>query len=161
MRVVHGPGVRPGPELAQRLLPLVEELPQQAVVRGDRRELLRLEAGRVLLEGVAEALRLDLVGEGDQLDEVVLGQRGVLARHTDRLRQCGAQAADLGGEQGHVLLRVPHERLVRVGLLAEMRMVVRVEGGVLALPLLARYRNVVVQVRRRKAEPTLFDLDPA
>ncbi|MFC3896481.1 TIGR02678 family protein [Lentzea rhizosphaerae] len=46
-----------------------------------------------------------------------------------------------------------------LGLLAEMRMVVRVEGGVLALPLLARYRNVVVQVRKRKAEPTLFDLD--
>lgn len=48
-----------------------------------------------------------------------------------------------------------------LGLLAEMRMVVRVEGGVLALPLLARYRNVVVEVRKRKAEPTLFDLDPA
>jgi uncharacterized protein (TIGR02678 family) len=48
-----------------------------------------------------------------------------------------------------------------LSLLAEMRMVVRIEGGVLALPLLARYRNVVVEVRKRKAEPTLFDLDPA
>jgi len=27
------------------------------------------------------------------------------------------------------------------------------------LPLLARYRNVVVQVRRRAAEPTLFDME--
>lgn len=43
-------------------------------------------------------------------------------------------------------------------LLAELRMVAPVEGGVLALPLLARYRNVVVEVRRRKAEPTLFDV---
>ena len=42
-------------------------------------------------------------------------------------------------------------------LLAELRLVVRVEGGVLALPLLARYRQVMVEVRRRKAEPTLFD----
>jgi len=42
-------------------------------------------------------------------------------------------------------------------LLAELRMVVRVAGGVLALPLLARYRQVMVEVRRRKAEPTLFD----
>ncbi|MPZ80534.1 MAG: TIGR02678 family protein [Actinophytocola sp.] len=42
-------------------------------------------------------------------------------------------------------------------LLAELRIVVRVEGGVLALPLLARYRQVMVEVRRRKAEPNLFD----
>jgi uncharacterized protein (TIGR02678 family) len=42
-------------------------------------------------------------------------------------------------------------------LLGELRMMVRVPGGVLVLPLLARYRHVVVQVRRRAAEPTLFD----
>lgn len=46
-----------------------------------------------------------------------------------------------------------------LALLGELRMVLPVEGGVLVLPLLARYRNVVVQVRRRKAEATLFDLD--
>ena len=45
-----------------------------------------------------------------------------------------------------------------VGLLADLRMVAPVEGGVLALPLLARYRNVVVEIRKRKAEPSLFDL---
>ncbi|MFC9251197.1 TIGR02678 family protein [Amycolatopsis thailandensis] len=43
-------------------------------------------------------------------------------------------------------------------LLADLRMVAKIEGGVLALPLLARYRNVVFEVRKRKAEPTLFDL---
>lgn len=42
-------------------------------------------------------------------------------------------------------------------LLSELRMVIRLPGGVLVLPLLARYRHVVVQVRRRAAEPTLFD----
>jgi uncharacterized protein (TIGR02678 family) len=42
-------------------------------------------------------------------------------------------------------------------LLAELRIIARVEAGVLALPLLARYRNVVVEVRRRKSEQTLFD----
>jgi uncharacterized protein (TIGR02678 family) len=44
-------------------------------------------------------------------------------------------------------------------LLAELRIVAPVEGGVLALPLLARYRNVVVEVRRREREATLFDFD--
>ncbi|MFM9701066.1 hypothetical protein [Streptomyces europaeiscabiei] len=44
-------------------------------------------------------------------------------------------------------------------MLADLRMVYRVPGGVLALPLLARYRNVLFEVRRRKAEPTLFDFD--
>lgn len=43
-------------------------------------------------------------------------------------------------------------------LLADLRMIARIEGGVLALPLLARYRNVVFEVRKRKAEPTLFDM---
>lgn len=42
-------------------------------------------------------------------------------------------------------------------LVSELRMVVRVPGGVLVLPLLARYRHVIVQVRKRAAEPTLFD----
>jgi uncharacterized protein (TIGR02678 family) len=42
-------------------------------------------------------------------------------------------------------------------LLSELRMVVRVPGGVLVLPLLARYRHVVVQVRKRATKPTLFD----
>lgn len=42
-------------------------------------------------------------------------------------------------------------------LLTELRMIVRIEGGALALPLLARYRDVVVEIRRRKSSPTLFD----
>jgi uncharacterized protein (TIGR02678 family) len=45
-----------------------------------------------------------------------------------------------------------------VGLLTELHMVVRVPGGVLALPLLARYRNAVLDVRRREPEGGLFDL---
>lgn len=53
--------------------------------------------------------------------------------------------------------RADPPRLLRaaIALLAEHRIVEPVEGGVLALPLLGRYRNVVVAVRRR--EPTLFD----
>jgi uncharacterized protein (TIGR02678 family) len=46
-----------------------------------------------------------------------------------------------------------------IALLAEHRIVEPVAGGVLALPLLGRYRNVVVAVRRR--EPTLFDTGEA
>lgn len=42
--------------------------------------------------------------------------------------------------------------------LTELKMVVRVPGGVLALPLLARYRNAVMDVRKRPDEGGLFDL---
>jgi hypothetical protein len=45
-----------------------------------------------------------------------------------------------------------------VGLLTELKMVARVPGGVLALPLLARYRNAVLDVRKRTVEGGLFDL---
>lgn len=46
-----------------------------------------------------------------------------------------------------------------LGVLAAHRIVEPVDGGVLALPLLGRYRNVTVTVRRR--EPTLVDLREA
>ena len=42
--------------------------------------------------------------------------------------------------------------------LTEVRMVVRIPGGVLALPLLARYRNAVLDVKKRTDEGGLFDL---
>ena len=45
-----------------------------------------------------------------------------------------------------------------IGFLTELRMVIRVPGGVLALPLLARYRNAVVTCGTRKLEGGLFDL---
>ena len=45
-----------------------------------------------------------------------------------------------------------------IALLTELKMVVRVPGGVLALPLLARYRNAVMDVRKRTDEGGLFDL---
>jgi hypothetical protein len=45
-----------------------------------------------------------------------------------------------------------------IGFLTELRMVIRVPGGVLALPLLARYRNAVVTRGTRKPEGGLFDL---
>jgi uncharacterized protein (TIGR02678 family) len=57
--------------------------------------------------------------------------------------------------------RADPDRLLAAALdlLADLRMVCRVPGGVLALPMLARYRNVLFEVRRRKAEPTLFDFE--
>ena len=45
-----------------------------------------------------------------------------------------------------------------ITLLTELKMVARVPGGVLALPLLARYRNAVMDVRKRTGEGGLFDL---
>lgn len=45
-----------------------------------------------------------------------------------------------------------------ITLLTELKMVARVPGGVLAMPLLARYRNAVMDVRKRTDEGGLFDL---
>ena len=55
--------------------------------------------------------------------------------------------------------RADPDRLLATALdlLSDLRMIVRVPGGILALPLLARYRNAVVQLRKRQAEPSLFD----
>lgn len=44
-------------------------------------------------------------------------------------------------------------------LLAAHRLVERVPGGVLVLPLTGRYRNIQVQMRERRPEPGLFDLE--
>jgi len=46
-------------------------------------------------------------------------------------------------------------------LLTVHRFVEPVDGGVLALPLLGRYRNVIVTVKARRREPTLFGLEEA
>ncbi|SDD36496.1 TIGR02678 family protein [Rhodococcus tukisamuensis] len=48
-----------------------------------------------------------------------------------------------------------------VELLDKQMLVRRTDGGVLALPALARYRGVVVTVRERAAQPDLFDVHPA
>ncbi|MFD8527174.1 TIGR02678 family protein [Streptosporangium canum] len=52
-------------------------------------------------------------------------------------------------------------RLLReaVDLLASLRLVAKVEGGVLALPLLARYRGTTAEVRPRRKAATLFDIE--
>ncbi|MBF8192925.1 TIGR02678 family protein [Nonomuraea sp. K274] len=44
-----------------------------------------------------------------------------------------------------------------VALLAKLRLVAVVEGGLLALPLLARYRGVTAEVKRRPDQTTLFE----
>jgi uncharacterized protein (TIGR02678 family) len=55
--------------------------------------------------------------------------------------------------------RADPERLqsAALALLADLGMIVEVDGGILVLPLLARYREVAVQVRPRQCEPSLFD----
>ncbi|MFC4061877.1 TIGR02678 family protein [Planomonospora corallina] len=55
--------------------------------------------------------------------------------------------------------RADPDRLLQeaVRLLAGLGLVARVEGGVLALPALARYRNVTAEVRSRPSQPALFE----
>ncbi|MGW3654718.1 TIGR02678 family protein [Streptomyces sp. NPDC005151] len=65
------------------------------------------------------------------------------ARTKDITEQYGAGfAAELRGDTDRLLEQV-------LDLLAAMSLVVRVEGGVLALPLLARYRGVTAEVKTR------------
>jgi hypothetical protein len=49
-------------------------------------------------------------------------------------------------------------RAAAVQVLTDLAMVVPIPGGLLALPLLARYRNAVVSIRQRPAAAGLFDL---
>jgi len=49
-------------------------------------------------------------------------------------------------------------RAAAVQVLTDLAMVIPVPGGVLVLPLLARYRNAVVSIRQRPAAAGLFDL---
>ncbi|MFF3253826.1 TIGR02678 family protein [Actinacidiphila glaucinigra] len=60
-------------------------------------------------------------------------------------------------------LRADPDRLLdqALGLLAAMSLVTRVDGGALALPLLARYRGVTAQVRTRTSAPPPAEPRPA
>ncbi|MEO3801182.1 TIGR02678 family protein [Nonomuraea sp. B1E8] len=69
---------------------------------------------------------------------------------------------DLVGQYGAAfgaVWRTDPDRLLgeAVALLAKLRLVAVVEGGVLALPLLARYRGVTAEVKRRTEQTTLFE----
>ena len=76
------------------------------------------------------------------------------------LRNTAADLLDTFGSTFAASWRADPERLLStaVDLLVDLSMVVRVPGGVLALPLLARYRNAVVSIRRRPPPTSLFDL---
>ncbi len=74
-----------------------------------------------------------------------------------------ATLGELIGQYGPTFagaLRLDPPRLLReiVVLLTELKMVVAVDGGVLALPLAARYRNAVIDTRTRERDHGLFDL---
>ncbi|MGH3904837.1 MAG: DUF2398 family protein [Pseudonocardiaceae bacterium] len=106
-------------------------------------------------------------GDPDDLDDhPTQDEPGPTGTHEYPLIENGWLRATMGelltryGSAFAAQWRADPERLLAAALdlLAELRMVATVEGGVLALPLLARYRNAVVEVRRRKAEPTLFDV---
>jgi uncharacterized protein (TIGR02678 family) len=160
--------------VAQAALLLIGEIADR-VADPDQPEPTRLAAPYGRQEGLAAAVDAGLPQPG-MLDE--------LAETTD---PGGPDAPDDDGALEHPLLpdawlRATVSRLMSsygmtfaaqwradplrllaaaLDLLEHLGLLVRVPGGVLALPLLARYRNVVVQVRKRKAEPSLFDLGGA
>ncbi len=120
-----------------------------------------------VLADLAEPHEPPAGGDPDDLDEhPTQDEPGPARAHEYPLIENGWLRATMGelltryGSAFAAQWRADPDRLLAavLDLLAELRMVAPVEGGVLVLPLLARYRNVVVEVRRRKAEPTLFDV---
>ena len=82
----------------------------------------------------------------------MLGDGWLAATLADLIEEFGSTfRAALAADPPRLLAQI-------ITLLTELKMVVRVPGGVLALPLLARYRNAVMDVRRRTGEGGLFDL---
>ncbi|MGH2847113.1 MAG: DUF2398 family protein, partial [Thermoleophilaceae bacterium] len=128
--------------------------------------VLSVDAGLPIsgvLADLAEPHEPPAGGDPDDLDEHPTQDEPSPARaHEYPLIENGWLRATMGGYGSAFAAqwRADPDRLLAAALdlLAELRMVATVEGGVLALPLLARYRNAVVEVRRRKAEPTLFDV---
>jgi uncharacterized protein (TIGR02678 family) len=143
-------------EIADRIEDLdAPPLLRLAAPEGRQRELAEAVDSGLPRSGVLDELAVDpqATGSGEaEPAEYPLIENGWLATTmTELLERYGSTFA--------AQWRVDPARLLdaALDLLSELRMVVRVPGGVLALPLLARYRHIVVQVRRRAAEPTLFD----
>ena len=82
----------------------------------------------------------------------MLGDGWLAATLADLIEEFGSTfRAALAADPPRLLAQI-------ITLLTELKMVTRVPGGVLALPLLARYRNAVMDVRKRTGEGGLFDL---
>ena len=129
--------------------------------RSERRAELvaEIDAGLPAAEVLVELVDRDPAAEPVEAEPDIeppqypLLERGWLAATMDAL--VGRYATTFGAEW-----RADPPRLLAAALdlLTAHRLVEPVEGGVLGLPLLGRYRNVTVRVRRRA--PTLFELDP-
>ncbi|MFE7748666.1 TIGR02678 family protein [Streptomyces sp. NPDC057428] len=159
-----------GGTVAQAALLLAARI-SAAVQRSGRHALQLLPAPTAAERLVARARRIDgalpsrgMVAELAELDEELVyevsgdaAQEPAEARYpfvTDswlrgRLKEITAEygagfAADLRGDPDRLLGQA-------LGLLAAMSLIVRVDGGALALPLLARYRGVTARVKTRSA----------
>ncbi|MEV7969990.1 TIGR02678 family protein [Sphaerisporangium sp. NPDC088356] len=112
---------------------------------------------------------MDELSEADPAERETAAETAVYPFVTDSwLRTAMKQLMDTYGTAFAVAWRGDPDRLLReaLHLLASLRLVVRVEGGVLALPLLARYRGTTAEVkpraRRTQAQTdTLFDVKEA
>ncbi|MET7928559.1 TIGR02678 family protein [Streptomyces sp. NPDC005349] len=126
----HAPERLPAPTAAERL-----------AVRADRLDLA-LPAGGVLDE-LTEDVRDDTEADTTETLHPFVTTSWLRTRMRDITEQYGAGfAADLRGDPERLLERA-------LDLLAAMDLITRVDGGALALPLLARYRGVTAEVKKR------------
>ncbi|MFN2495478.1 MAG: TIGR02678 family protein [Pseudonocardiaceae bacterium] len=156
-------------EIADRLDDVDAPAPARMAAPGNPGDALvsSVDAGLPISGVLADLAEPPAGGEPDDLDEhPPQDEPGSTGAHEYPLIENGWLRTTMGellrryGSAFAAQWRADPDRLLAatLDLLAELRMVAPVEGGVLVLPLLARYRNVVVEVRRRKAEPSLFDV---
>ncbi|WP_431897550.1 TIGR02678 family protein [Nonomuraea sp. bgisy101] len=138
-------------------------LPAPTAAERDTALAARIDAG-LPVKGV-----MDELSEDEPVEREAAAETAVYPFVTDAwLRTAMKQLMDTYGPAFAVAWRGDPDRLLReaLNLLASLRLVVRVEGGVLALPLLARYRGTTAEVkaRARRAQPqtdALFNVKEA
>lgn len=96
--------------------------------------------------------------EQDSAEQAPAGETGYPFLPDTWLRRTMRELVGHYGMAFGAVWRADPDRLLgeAIALLAKLRLVALVEGGVLALPLLARYRGVTAEVKRRTEQTTLF-----
>lgn len=138
-------------------------LPAPTAAERDTALAARIDAG-LPVKGV-----MDELSEAGPVEREAAVEAAVYPFVTDAwLRSAMTQLMNTYGMAFAVAWRGDPDRLLSeaLNLLASLRLVARVEGGVLALPLLARYRGTTAEVRprARRAQSqtdTLFDVEEA
>ncbi|MEV0186767.1 TIGR02678 family protein [Streptomyces sp. NPDC050625] len=161
----HAPELLPAPTAAERLAARADRIDLALPAHGVLAELAGAddEAGLRVGGAIGQSYGAYRQDDSENAESAstpgVDGQDGVETRYPlvttswlrGRMRDITAQygagfAADLRGDPDRLLEKA-------LDLLSAMSLIVQVDGGMLALPLLARYRGVTAEVKKRMPQP--------